>query len=113
MEELMRALRAALFERFGEGVSGFRVQDITEGDRPWLACRFVLYDMLVIVFTYDRGTFGFGVDHGTTAVRLLGATELVRDALDDLPGVVQILDERVRLRIPDEYLEWYGASPRR
>ncbi|KAA9085118.1 DUF6301 family protein [Microbacterium radiodurans] len=110
MEELVRALRGALVTRFGDGVSAFRVQEMSEGDRPWLAVRFVLYDYWVIVFTYDRGAFGFGIDHGGVAVRLLGSHELRTSAIDDLPSVLEALDERVRLRIPDKYLDRFGGS---
>lgn len=113
MEELMRALRDVLVDRLGEGVSAFRVQEMTEGDRPWLAVRFILYDYWVVIFTYDRGSFGFGIDHGGVAVRLLGSRELPAKALQDLPSVVDELDERVRLRIPDKYLDWFQASKNR
>lgn len=112
VEELMRALRDALATRFGDGFSAFRVEEMTEGDHPWLAVRFVLYDYWVIVFTYDRGAFGFGIDHEGVAVRLLGSRELATNALDDLPSVVDMLDERVRLRIPDKYLVWFEAAKR-
>lgn len=107
MEKLMRALRDALRDHFGEAVSGFRVQEMIEGDRPWLAVRFVLYDFWVVQFTYDRGLFGFGIDQGGVGVGLLGSDELPARALDDLPTLVDVLDERVRLRIPDKYLDWF------
>lgn len=112
MEDLMRGLRNALVDHFGQGASTFLVDEMREGDRPWLTFQFVLYDYCVVRFSYDRGVSGFGIRHGDTAVPLLRSAELGRDAIDDLPGLVAALDERVRLRIPDKYLEWYEASRR-
>ncbi len=51
-----------------------------EGDRPWSAVRFVLYDYGVVQFTYDRGLFGLGIDQGGVGVGLLGSDELTARA---------------------------------
>ncbi|OYC97431.1 hypothetical protein [Microbacterium sp. Yaish 1] len=80
IEKLMRALRDALRDRFGGAGSEFRVQEMIEGDRPWSAVRFVLYDYGVVQFTYDRGLFGLGIDQGGVGVGILGSDELTARA---------------------------------
>ncbi|WP_371203771.1 hypothetical protein [Microbacterium sp. BWT-B31] len=109
MLDLSRALRDALRGVFGEQVSGFRVLEHADGDRAWLAYRFVLYDFSPIVFTYDRGAFGFGEDHGNVVLPVLTSTESA-PGLDDLTRLMTELDRRVRLRIPDKYLADRGVG---
>lgn len=65
-----------------------------------------MYDYWVVVFTFYRGLFGFSIEQGRRSVGVLefGQADV---SLDDLPAIVRELDSRVRLRIPDKYLEWY------
>ncbi len=82
------------------------MRDVSGGSHPRVTYCFEMYDYWVVVFTFDRGLFGFSIEQGRRSVGVLesGQADL---SLDDIPAIVRELDSRVRLRIPDKYLEWY------
>lgn len=65
-----------------------------------------------MIFNYDRGFFGFAIPFGDLGVSVLSGADVPR-ALDDLPALAAELDRRMRLRIPDKYLDSYCHQPRR
>lgn len=99
-------------KNFPGAVTGFRIQEVHEGDHPWLTFGFEIYEFMHITFTYDRGSFGFSVEYGEYGLPLAGSREL-GISIEDLDAIMLELDKRVRLRIPDKYLEWYEINRRR
>lgn len=109
MRALARSLRGGLHERLGGTVTAYRILEIRDDAPEWLTVRFVMYNYLAVTFTYDQGVFGFGVEQPSISLGLLSSREL-RLPLSEMEAIVAELDRRVRLRIPDKYLEWYEAQ---
>jgi hypothetical protein len=104
---------AGLKSHFAGTARLFMVKDLQE-DQSLIAfsITFEIYDFYAMIFNYDRGFYGFAITYGTRGVDVLGADD-VPGGIDDLPAIAAELDRRVRLRIPDKYLESYSppAAP--
>lgn len=102
---------AGLKSHFGRTARRFVVADMQE-DQQLIAfsITFEVYDFYPIVFNYDRGFSGFAITFGKRGVDVLRADD-VPGGLEALPALAAELDRRVRLRIPDKYLDSYSAPP--
>lgn len=109
MRKLNFRLQESLQKHFESRLGTFGASEIREIDHPWLVCTFSLYEYWILTFTFDRGLFGFDIRHGDYPTSILNSRE-ERWSLDELGDVVRELDLRVRLRIPDKYLEWYETG---
>ena len=63
-------------------------------------------DYFVLVFNYDRGHFGCNIVYGNDAIALLNSIEWDDDC--DFTIFWKEIDEQIRLRIPDKYLQAHG-----
>ncbi|MEZ3161990.1 hypothetical protein AB1K54_15855 [Microbacterium sp. BWT-B31] len=108
MLTLARRLNGTLRARFGRAVSGFTIRERREGEHAVLQASFALYEYWIISFGYDRGMFGFGVPLGDTFVPVLDPDS--GQSIDDLDRILDELDRKVRLRIPDKYLEAWDSQ---
>lgn len=106
MDAVTDLLIDALDAHFGDAVVGYTVPESRDEPTPWLTVKFAVYGYFPIVFTCDRGRFGFGVDYGTTAVPVALPQTISRDleGPQAVAEVVEAFDEAIRLRIPDKYL---------
>ncbi|MEO5534187.1 MAG: hypothetical protein ABIR17_03550 [Pseudolysinimonas sp.] len=106
---LARRVTSALREDFHGAARSFTISNLQE-DGPLIAfsVRFEVYGYFPIVFNYDRGFFGFAIAFGEVGVSVLGSLE--GGSLDDLPALLEEFDRRIRLRIPDKYLDAYTPS---
>ena len=65
-----------------------------------------IYNYFVLVFNYDRGHFGCNIVCGDDAIALPNDIEWDNDC--DFAAFWKNVDEQIRLRIPDKYLQAYG-----
>ncbi len=101
---------AGLRGYFGRNARSFGIQDVQE-DANLIAfsITFEIYDFYPMIFNYDRGFFGFAIPFGDLAVSVLSDAD-VPDAFNDMAALSAELDRRVRLRIPDKYLDSYTPA---
>ena len=106
---LTRSVVAGPRDYFGDRVSGFAVQNVQEDDhgRIGFSVIFEAYAYFEIIFNYDRGAFGLGIRMGDRSITALTGSEL-SFVFDDIPRVASALEERLRLRIPNKYLDQHG-----
>lgn len=95
------------FEKFfGDRISDFKVSD--KMDEPFVSflIHFKLYNYFIIGFGYDRGSIGCGIvqDEYSVDVKISQGWYSHDESLQTF---LKELDEQVRLRIPDKYLEYY------
>jgi hypothetical protein len=110
--DFARHLIKGLRGYFGDGVRDFVVSDVQvdPGGALALSMRFTIYDYFPLIFNFDRGAFGFAIDFGHTGVSIHTSSE--RSApIEDLAAVAAELDDAVRLRIPDKFLDAHPARP--
>lgn len=109
MSDLARLLDASLRRVFGGEQSALVFRELQEGDHSWMQASFVLYEYWEILFTYDRGAFGFSIPFRFSGPAVLdGPTDVF--TLDDLDSLLHEVGSRVRLRIPDKYLAARGVG---
>ncbi|WP_395638157.1 hypothetical protein [Pseudolysinimonas sp.] len=99
---------SGLKAHFGRAARNFEIRDVQE-DQNLIAFSigFDVYDYFVMSFSYDRGFFGFGIDYGARGVSVLSDKD-VTGSLDEMNSIAAELDRRLRLRIPDKYLDVYS-----
>lgn len=107
---LARKVSAGLKEYFGHRADNFVIFDVMEVNAlPSFGIRFTVYDYFPLVFTYDRGLYGAAIDYGKSGIGLFRASD-DSPAIEDLAAIAAIIDDRVRLRIPDKYLEAFERT---
>lgn len=101
---VVRVLR----DMFGDRVSRFTVQDLVDSDgHVEFSVAFEMYNYFPVRFNYDRGSFGFTIDHGERGVPILPAGGHW-PPFTELPLVLRQLDREIRSRIPYGFLESRG-----
>jgi hypothetical protein len=95
-----------------ERASRFAVEDVVDSDgHVEFSVVFEIYNYFPVRLNYDRGSFGFSIDHGERGVSLtpMGGHW---PPFSELPLVLRHLDREIRSRIPDGFLESHGwAEP--
>ena len=88
------------------------VQDVVDSDgHVEFSVVFEIYNYFPVRFTYDRGSFGFCIDHSKRGVSLAPAGGRW-PPFSELPLVLRHLDREIRSRIPYGFLESHGwAEP--
>lgn len=111
-EQFARAVVSALRETFVERANRFAVKDVVDSDgHVEFSVVFEIYNYFPVLFNYDRGSFGFAIDHGERAVSITPAGGHW-PPLSELPLVLRQLDREIRSRIPYGFLESHGwAEP--
>lgn len=111
-EQLARAVVIALRETFVERASRFAVEDVVDSDgHVEFSVVFEIYNYFPVRFTYDRGSFGFSIDHGERGVSITPAGGHW-PPFSEFPYVLRHFDREIRSRIPYGFLESHGwAEP--
>jgi len=108
---LASGIIAALRNHFGRRARNFAIHDIQENaNLIAFSITFEIYDFYPLIFAYDRGFYGFAIDYGTRGITVLRDGD-VPGGIDAMPAVAAELDRRVRVRIPDKYLDVYEPPP--
>lgn len=90
--------------KFKERITNIMLFDVTDEPYKMFSIKFTLYGYFVIRFNYDRGHFGCSIVFGEDSVML--PSNIQWDDNCDLNVFWDKIDEQVRLRIPDKYLEY-------
>lgn len=106
--ELAKGVQSSTRAYFGDRATGFGVKNLIE-DPAHLAfsLAFEAYEFVPVIFNYDRGFFAFAVDYGSRSVLIEPRGEEWA-SFDEFDRVLQQLDNELRLRIPDKYLDAKG-----
>lgn len=111
--DLAKEVASSLRRYFGDRVTALAISNVID-DRNHVefSVLFEAYSFFPVIFNYDRGFFGFGIVYGDRAVGVepLGGHWA---SFGEFRRVLEQLDEELRLRIPDKYLDakgWVGRS---
>lgn len=96
-------------EYFGGRVRGFSTSEKQLSPILSIKMDFIVYEYFHLAFEVERSKAGFGIKEGAIGIPLI---TFEVPALNDCGGkriieknVLALLDDKVRLRIPDKYLE--------
>lgn len=93
-------------EILGEKIENIALFNVTDEPYKMFSIKCTIYNYFVLVFNYDRGHFGCNIVCGNDAIALTNTIEW--DDGCDFTVFWKEIDEQVRLRIPDKYLQAYG-----
>lgn len=95
-----------LSDYFQKRIDDFMVSEIT--DTPYIMFRieFVMYKYFNVVLNYDRGSFGCSIINGNRYLPLENSQSWYDKA--DMNIFLKELEEQIKLRIPDKFLEFNG-----
>lgn len=106
--DLAKEVASSLRHYFGDRVTAMGISNvINDRNHVEFSVRFEAYSFFLIIFNYDRGSFGFGIVYGDGAVGIEpqhGQWAPFRE----FERVLAQLDQELRLRIPDKYLDAKG-----
>lgn len=108
MNALTDYVVAGLKRRLDDAVDDVEVRESRDSPTPWLTLECTLFDYLPVVFTYDRGFCGFGVDFGSRGTPLAPREPLAVRSAQNIDVLLDQAVEQARLRIPDKFLESRG-----
>ncbi|WIW70885.1 hypothetical protein [Anaerosinus gibii] len=91
---------------FREKIDGFVISDATDIPYNMFSIEFRLYNYFPIILNYDRGSFGCAISYGEQGIALENSQRWYDEA--DMNVFVKELDEQIKLRIPDKFLDYYG-----
>lgn len=91
---------------FENRVQGFSLYDVTDEPYRMFSLKFCVYKYYIVILNYDRGHFGCSISLGTDAISLDSDKEW--DDNGELHEFWADIDEQLRLRIPDKFLEANG-----
>ena len=99
---------SSLRQYFGASVTALAISNVSD-DRNHVefSVLFEACSFFPVIFNYDRGSFGFGIVYGDRAV----GVEPQRGQwapFREFERVLAQLDQELRLRIPDKYLDAKG-----
>lgn len=82
--------------------------EYSAADEPYITFNIIfrLYDFYIIVLNYDKGHFACSISFGKDTIPLESSIEWDNDI--NLDNYWADIDEQIRLRIPDKYLDKYG-----
>ena len=84
------------------------MRDVVDGDgHVEFSVLFEIYNYFPVRFNYDRGSFGFSIDHGERGVSIT-PVDGCWPPFSELPLVLRHLDREIRSRIPYGFLESHG-----
>ena len=86
--------------------SNITLFNLTDEPYKMFSIKCTIYNYFVLVFNYDRGHFGCNIVCGDDAIALPNDREWDNDC--DFAAFWKNVDEQIRLRIPDKYLQAYG-----
>ncbi|SDZ50599.1 hypothetical protein SAMN05421736_11532 [Evansella caseinilytica] len=95
-----------LSEYYQKGIDDFAVLRATDSPYTMFQIEFVMYKYFNIVLNYDRGRFGCSILNGNKYLPLENSQKWYDKA--DMNVFLKELDEQIKLRIPDKFLEFYG-----
>ena len=93
-------------EILGEKIYNITLFNVTDEPYKMFSIKCIVYNYFVIVFNYDRGHFGCNIVCGNDAIALSNGMEW--DDGCDFSIFWKDIDEQIRLRIPDKYLQAHG-----
>ncbi|TGA98739.1 hypothetical protein E4665_07765 [Sporolactobacillus shoreae] len=91
---------------FSNKIDDFMVSDTTDTPYTMFKIEFVMYKFFNIVLNYDRGRFGCSIINGSRFITLDNSQKWYDKA--DMDIFLKELEEQLKLRIPDKFLEHYG-----
>lgn len=93
---------------FGEKVTDFGIFNINEDNSHKAFCiNFKAYDYFIILFSYEKGSFGCSIQVGNTSfIELKNSQKWWDDA--DIDLFLEELKGELELRIPDKFLKARG-----
>lgn len=95
-----------LGDYFQKKIDDFMISEMTDTPYTMFGIEFVMYKYFNIVLNYDRGRFGCSIINGNRFLPLENSQKWY-DKLD-MNTFLKELEEQIKLRIPDKYLEFYG-----
>ena len=91
---------------FKDRINNITLFNVTDEPYKMFSIKFKIYDYFVIIYNYDRGHFGCGIVFGEDSIMLPSNVEW--DDGCDFEAFWKEIDEQIRLRIPDKYLQARG-----
>lgn len=104
--EIARDIIRAAKQMFGERINNITLFNVTDEPYKMFSIKCTVYNYFVLVFNYDRGHFGCNIAYGNDAIALSNGIEW--DNGSDFAMFWKKIDEQIRLRIPDKYLQAHG-----
>ena len=104
--EIARDIIRTAKETFNEKINNITLFNLTDEPYKMSSIKCTIYNYFVLVFNYDRGHFGCNIVCGDDAIALPNDREWDNDC--DFAAFWKNVDEQIRLRIPDKYLQAYG-----
>ena len=104
--EIARDIIRTAKETFNERINNITLFNLTDEPYKMFSIKCTIYNYFVLVFNYDRGNFGCNIVCGDDAIALPNDIEWDNDC--DFAAFWKNVDEQIRLRIPDKYLQAYG-----
>lgn len=105
-KEISKSLINQLISYFQEKIDNFVVSEITDTPYTMFQIEFSMYKYFYVVLNYDRGLFGCSVMNGNRYFALESSQEWYDQA--DMNIFLKELEQQIKLRIPDKFLEFYG-----
>ena len=93
-------------EILGEKIYNITLFNVADEPYKMFSIKCTVYNYFVLVFNYDRGHFGCNIVYGNDAIALSNNIEWDDDC--DFTIFWKEIDEQIRLRIPDKYLQAHG-----
>ncbi len=109
VDDIIRYMEQKMNNYFGNRIEGYSIYNFD--DSPYARTFnmiFSLYNYFTVGLNYDRGKFGCHIVNGKWGVALNNSQERRDLERADIDLFIREIDEQVRLRIPDKYLEYYG-----
>ena len=91
---------------FDERINGITLFNVTDEPYKMFSIKFKMYNYFILICNYDRGHFGCSIVYGEDSIALPSKVEW--DDFCDFQEFWKEIDEQVRLRIPDKYLQAHG-----
>lgn len=91
---------------FGDKIDTISIYNVTDTPYPMFNFRFELYNSFIIEFSYNRGAIGCGINFGNYGVDV--KNNIGWYDLKNIGQFCKELDEDIRLRIPDKFLQRKG-----
>ena len=93
-------------EILGEKIDNITLFNVTDEPYKMFSIKCTIYNYFVLVFNYDRGHFGCSIVYGNDAIALSNSMEWDDDC--EFTIFWKEIDEQIKLRIPDKYLQAHG-----
>ena len=96
-----------LVEKFDDTMKDFTIQNIDEDENhKTFEIKFIAYNYFVCLISFERGRFGCSIKNGEFYIPLDNSQKWYDTANFDI--FYKEIDEEIKLRIPDKYLEKKG-----